>query len=316
MVYKALNISKQGLHQYLNRQMKQSEQNGYLAVLIGQIRTDHPTLSCRAMYHKIKPETMGRDAFELLCNQLGFSIERKINGRRTTDSSGVIRFENLVTDLVLSRIDQVWSSDITYYELNGRFYYLTFVLDNYSRRILGHTLSSRMFTQQTTLPALHQAIASRNGAIQAGLIFHSDGGGQYYDKDFIALTKTYAMRNSMCEKAWENGKAERLNGIIKNNYLVHMQATTEQELRKNVDRAVHLYNHERPHKSLAWSSPVEFEKRVVNLQPQTRPTMSNSSDAKTGSKDSFEASSLKTSLQTRPQNRNLFSSKNKGMDAL
>lgn len=294
-------MSKQGLHQHLNRQMKMQEQSSYLSVLVRQIRADHPTLSCRAMYYKIRPETMGRDAFELFCNRLGFNIERKINHTRTTDSNGVIRFDNLLINITITSIDQVWSSDITYYDVGGRFYYITFVMDNCSRRILGHAVSARMFTEQTTLPALTQAIANRNGQIKAGLIFHSDGGGQYYDKDFVALTKKHLIRNSMCEFAWENGKAERLNGIIKNNYLIHMQATTEADLRKNVDRAVALYNCERPHKSLGYKAPIEFEKQMIELHPQTRPTVKSSSDAKTDRKDSFEASSLKTSLQTRPQ---------------
>jgi transposase InsO family protein len=306
-MYNTLNMSKQGFHQYLDRQMKAEEQNGYLAVLIAQIRADHPTLSCRAMYHKIKPETMGRDAFELLCNQLGFNIERRINYARTTDSSGVVRFDNLLKDLIVTTLDQVWSSDITYYEINNQFYYITFVMDNFSRRILGHSVSSRMFTEETTLPALNQALANRNGKIKAGLIFHSDGGGQYYDKAFLSLTQTHAIKNSMCEMAWENGKAERLNGIIKNNYLVHMQATTKEDLRINVDRAVWLYNHERPHKMLKYKTPIAYEKELVLLPVQTRPTMSSSFDAKTMHRAIIGASSPNNALQTRPQNPSLFS---------
>jgi transposase InsO family protein len=138
-----------------------------------------------------------------------------------------------------------------------------------------------MFTEQTTLPALNQAIALRKGMIKPGMIFHSDGGGQYYDKDFVALTKKYQIQNSMCEMAWENGKAERLNGIIKNNYLIHMQATTEGQLRQNVDRAVGLYNEERPHKSLNYKTPIEYENQLLLLSLQTRPTMTSSFDAKT-----------------------------------
>lgn len=300
-------MSKQGFHQYLDRQMKAEEQSSYLAVLIAQVRADHPTLSCRAMYHKIKPETMGRDAFELLCNQLGFNIERGINYTRTTDSSGVVRFKNLLTDLVITDLDQVWSSDITYYEINNQFYYITFVMDNYSRRILGHSVSNRMFTEQTTLPALNQALGTRNGQVKAGLIFHSDGGGQYYDKAFLSLTQTHGIKNSMCEMAWENGKAERLNGIIKNNYLIHMQTTTQQELCTNVDRAVQLYNHERPHKMLKYRTPVAYEKEMVLLPSQTRPTMISSFDAKTMHGAIIGASSPNNALQTRPQNPSLFS---------
>ena len=88
------------------------------------------------------------------------------------------------------------------------------------------------------------------------------------------------MRNSMCEFAYENGKAERLNGIIKNNYLVHYKIKTYAELQKGVDRAVSLYNNERPHKALKYQTPIGYEKRGVILQQQTEPIMTGSLDAK------------------------------------
>jgi putative transposase len=262
--------------------MRQGEQVGYLVPLIAQIRQDHPTLSCRAMYAKLQPQGIGRDRFEQLCKSNGFSIERKINLLRTTDSSGVIRFDNLLENLLLSRINEAWSSDITYYEVKERFYYLTFVMDCFSRRILGYAVSSRLTTGQTTLPALKGAVKARGGSIPEQLIFHSDGGGQYYDKEFLSYTRHHQMRNSMCELAYENGKAERLNGIIKNNYLKFYETKTFEQLHKNVDRAVTLYNAERPHKALHYSSPVAYENKWLLLQQQTTPTMTGSLDAKPG----------------------------------
>lgn len=65
------------------------------------------------------------------------------------------------------------------------------------------------------------ALKRRKHYIPEDMIFHSDGGGQYYDKAFLKLTEAYKMSNSMCAYAYENGKAERINGVIKNNYLVH-----------------------------------------------------------------------------------------------
>jgi putative transposase len=260
--------------------MQQAEQRGYLVSLIAQIRQDHPTLSCRAMYAKLQPEGMGRDRFEQLCRSNGFSIARKTNPFRTTDSTGVVRFDNLLAGLALSGINEAWSSDITYYEVNKRFYYLTFVMDCFSRRILGYAVSSRLTTEQTTLPALRQAVQARGGTVPPQMIFHSDGGGQYYDKEFLSYTAHHQMRNSMCELAYENGKAERLNGIIKNNYLKFCEIKTFTQLHKNVDRAVVLYNRERPHKSLHYQTPVDFENKAVLLQQQTTPTMTGSLDAK------------------------------------
>ena len=274
-----MQTSKQAIHQMLERRMLFHEESNYLLKIVGQIRSDHPTLSCRAMYYKIKPEFIGRDAFERMCIEFGYAIEQKRNLHRTTDSCGVIRFDNLLIDITLSNINQALSSDITYYEINERFYYVTFVMDCYSRRILGHSVSQRLTTEQTTLPALREAIKVRQNSMIAGMIFHSDGGGQYYDKAFLKLTKEWEMRNSMCEYAWENGKAERLNGIIKNNYLKHYRIKSYEQLQKSVDQAVYLYNYERPHKSLNYIAPVEYEKKLLLLQEQTKLTMTESLDA-------------------------------------
>ena len=282
MFYQSLSISKQAVHQLLDRRMQQGEQVGYLMPLIAQIRQDHPTLSCRAMYAKLQPQGIGRDRFEELCKRHGLSIERKVNLWRTTDSSGVVRFDNLLENLTLSRIDQAWSSDITYYEVQQRFYYLTFVMDCFSRRILGFAVSDRLTAEQTTLPALKQAVKARGGSIAEQLIFHSDGGGQYYDKEFLSYTGHHRMRNSMCELAYENGKAERLNGIIKNNYLKFCEIKTFIQLQQNVDRAVGLYNRERPHKALKYQTPVDYENKAVLLQQQTTLKMTGSLDANPG----------------------------------
>ena len=260
MFYRSLSISKQAVHQLLERRMSDNEQTGYLSNIIAQIRSDHPTLSCRAMYYKINPEGIGRDAFEQLCYELGFYVERHVNKHRTTNSSGVIRFDNLLSSLVLTGINQAWSSDITYFEITEKYYYITFILDCYSRRILGYKTSKRLTTEETTLPALLQAIAIRGGKVPENIILHSDGGGQYYDKQFLKCTTKHKFKNSMCEYAYENGKAERINGTIKNNYLRHYSIKTFEELQHSVDRAVTLYNTDRPHKALKYMTPVCFEK--------------------------------------------------------
>ncbi len=124
-------------------------------------------------------------------------------------------------DLDVSRVNQVWQSDITYFEVMGIFYYITLIQDAFSKVIVGYSASKRLTTEQTTLVALRMAIKKRRGQSLKGLIFHSDGGGQYYDKEFQRLISKHEIVSSMCEYAWENGMAERLNGVIKNNYLKH-----------------------------------------------------------------------------------------------
>ena len=263
----------------IDRLMLNREQVGYLSRIIAEIRVDHPTLSCRAIYYKICPEHLGRDAFERLCKELGYTVSRKVNKHRTTDSTGVVRFDNLLAGLSLVKVNQAWSSDITYFEVGGVFYYITFVMDCYSRKILGYSVSQRLMTEQTTMPALQMAVINRGRTIPKGIVFHSDGGGQYFDKVFLKYTQKLKMKNSMCEYAYENGKAERLNGIIKNNYLRHYTIKNFEQLSKSVDLCVSLYNNERPHKNLKYATPVEFEKQLVLLQKQTKLKMTESLDA-------------------------------------
>ena len=172
--------------------------------LIYNIREDHPTLSMREMYFKIMPDSLGRDAFEEFCRSYNLWSQKPKNYTRTTDSSGVVRFKNLLQDKKITNINQAWQSDITYYELDNVFYYITFIIDAHSRRIVGHQTSKKLTTEQTTLPALQMAIRTRKNTDLEGLVFHSDGGGQYYAKSFSLLVP---------EKILHSTARPRLNGI-------------------------------------------------------------------------------------------------------
>ena len=141
-LYRTMEISKQGFHQHLDRYLEMLEEQEQLMPVIAEIRRDHPQMSARIMYEMITPTQMGRDRFEQFCFSRGFKIEQKRAYHRTTDSRGVTRFDNLLTDFKLTGVNQVWVSDITYYEMGGRFFYLTFIMDLYSRRIVGHAVSA------------------------------------------------------------------------------------------------------------------------------------------------------------------------------
>ncbi len=262
-------ISKQSFHQYHNRLLFRLQEEAYLVMMIEAIRKDHPTMGCRDLYFKIAPSSIGRDAFEELCRQKGYAVSRVKNFRRTTDSSGVKRFDNLTIDLKITGLNQLWVSDITYFETKTRFYFLTFVMDVFSRRILGYSVSQRLFTEVTTLPALRMAIKLRGLKSLNGLIFHSDGGGQYYDTEFRALTSEYSIENSMCKYPWENPYAERINGVIKNNYLIYRDVEVIEQLVKEVDRSTKLYNYDKPHKSLGRLTPVDFENIIFETGKQS-----------------------------------------------
>jgi putative transposase len=263
----------------LNNWLREEEMKATVKYLVEQVRSDHPTMALRTIHYKMRPRGIGRDRFELIAMEMGFGVEYKRWRPRTTDSSGVIRFPNLLSKVDIKAINQAWTSDITYYELENRFYFLTFILDYHSRRILGHSTSQTLRTEDTLLASMKKAVRLRGKDLPEGIIFHSDGGGQYYSKAFLELTKRYKFRNSMCEMAYENGRSERINGIIKNSYLRHWSISNFTELQKAVDRAVRLYNHDKPHKALHRRTPIEFENECLILQQRTKPTMTKSFDA-------------------------------------
>jgi len=175
VLYRAVGISKQSFHQRLDREMRFMEQSNQLLVLVKQIRLDHPSLSSRQVYKMLNPAHMGRDRFESFCFANGFKVSIKKAYHRTTNSLGVTRFENLVPSHKLTGVNQVWVSDITYYRIGDRFYYLTFILDLYSRFIVGYSASENLLTISTSIPALVMALKRRKKRHQ--LIIHSDGGG-------------------------------------------------------------------------------------------------------------------------------------------
>ena len=260
-LYQAIGISKQAFHQYTERKMKQMEEQHQLLPLVAQLRMNHPRMSAREMYRLIMPQQIGRDRFIVLCFEHGYKISKKRSFYRTTDSSGVIRFPNLISGREFTCVNQVWVSDITYYRLGESFYYLTFITDLFSRRIVGHSTSDNMMTEYTTLPALRMALKQRKPP--KGLILHSDGGGQYYSKTFTALTKSHHLQNSMCETVYENPHAERVNGTIKNDYLIPYGPEDFNQMKRKMNKAVDMYNLYRPHKSLNGMAPAVFEELLT-----------------------------------------------------
>lgn len=264
-MFRALEMSKQAFHQKLNRQLLFLQQMEQLLVLAKQIRLNHPRMSARQMYRLIRPQGIGRDRFEAFCFENGLKVSVKRAFHRTTNSLGVTRFSNLVSEFELTAINQVWVSDITYYRLGENFYYLTFILDLYSRAIVGHSISSDLCTTSTTIPALQMAVKKRGK--QTGIIIHSDGGGQYYCKEWLDLTAQYKFKNSMAETVYENPNAERINGIIKNDYLQGYGPETYTELTEMTAEAVTNYNEEKPHGSLGNISPNQFELLMNKEEP-------------------------------------------------
>lgn len=203
---------------------------------------------------------MGRDSFEKFCAENGLKVRKNKNFRVTTNSKGVTRFENLIENIEVTAVNQVFVSDITYYEMNNRFYYLTFIMDLYNREIVGYSVGENLRTENTVIPAIHMLTRKRGSDYLKKAILHSDGGGQYYSDMTKSVLADLEMRSSMTqESVYENAHAERLNGIIKNNYLYPYNPSSLKELKSKLKKAVWLYNNDKPHSSLKGKTPVEYK---------------------------------------------------------
>lgn len=270
-LYKIAGLTKQALHQSEIRQSYLQMQEETILSLAKEIRKEHPKMGCRKMYYLMDPDCWGRDTFERLLLNNGYRVKYEPNYIRTTYSQNLYYFPDLTKGLELTNVNQLWVTDITYYFVNGKFFYLTFILDVYSRRIIGYHVSPTL-KAEANLKALKMAFKTRKRFIFPGLIHHSDKGSQFIDKDYQRMIKDAQIQMSMCNEAWENPFAERINGIIKQEYLDCWQIDTGDGLIKATKKAVNSYNTHRPHWLLLNKmTPVNFEKLLLTLDTQKQP---------------------------------------------
>lgn len=200
--------------------------------------------------------TIGRDGFYNLLRRNGLLVRKRRSRVITTNSFHWLRkYPNLIRDLPVTRPNQVWVSDITYIKTEEGFLYLFLVTDLYSRRILGWKLADNMESDNAVI-ALKQAIANANGKVQ-GTIHHSDRGMQYCSGDYVKSLLNNQMRISMTENGdpYENAIAERVNGILKDEWLYEMQLKDQKQTLEILNQIIALYNENRPHLSLKYQTP-------------------------------------------------------------
>lgn len=265
-------ISKQALHKYNARSASLIGHREQIFEQADSIRADHPMIGCRKMGYMLRCRGLGRDKIEQCLLAGGYRVKHRPNYTRTTHSCKQYHYPNLIEGLELTGINQLVQTDITYYWVRGRFYYLTFILDVYSRRIIGYH-TGRTLEAQCNLKAMQMALKTRKGTNVEGLIHHSDRGSQYINKDYLKLLKNHSIKVSMCTEAWQNAYTERINQTIKNEYLKSWKIRNYTELSKAVKTAVTRYNRSRPHDSLHRIAPEVFEKQISLTEKGNRPKL-------------------------------------------
>jgi len=199
---------------------------------------------------------MGRDGFFDLLATNSLLVKRRKRRTHTTNSFHWLRkYPNLIRELVPVRSNQLWVSDITYWKIEDRFAYISLVTDAFSHKIVGYQVAGTLEAASTT-EALEMAVNGLEGPI-ADLIHHSDRGIQYCSQGYVKLLQDNNIGISMTENGdpLENAVAERINGIIKGEYLDCYQVTSLTEAGELLGEVVRMYNEERPHMSIGNMKP-------------------------------------------------------------
>ena len=202
---------------------------------------------------------MGRDAlFDLLAANY-LLVRRKKRKVATTNSYHRFKkYPNLIRDLVPQYPNQLWVSDITYWRTTNGFVYISFITDAYSKKIVGHHVAQTMEAVET-IEALKMAISGflKEPDCHFQLTHHSDRGMQYCSELYVKLLKTNNISISMTESGdpLENAIAERINGIIKEEYLNDYSIDNIIQAKELLSAVVNLYNNERPHQSIGYLTP-------------------------------------------------------------
>lgn len=267
-IYEIGGVSKQAVFNHNTRQKDWSENLFELQIQVDEIRALHPGCGLEKLYDTLKPSWLGRDKFISTFMSLGYRVKKKVNFTRTTTPTWM-RYPNLIEGLLVWEKDRVWQSDITYFEVSGSFCYIVFIVDIYTKIIRGYQVSDHM-RAEANLKALRMALRETKDVND--LIHHSDRGSQFVDTHYRHLLQHHGIHISMGVIAQENAYAERVNGIIKNEYLHYRTIRTLADLRREVKVSVDHYNEKRIHRHLPGKlSPRQFERQLLHLSTQNRP---------------------------------------------
>jgi putative transposase len=256
-----LGITRQAFYQHFWFTEDLSIQHQLVLQQIRHIRQMHPAIGGRKLHymlqsflleHQIK---MGRDGFFDLLVENGLSIRKRKRKVKTTQSHHHFKkYPNLVKEWIPSRPQQLWVADITYVPASRGFLYLSLVTDAYSHKIVGFNIADNM-SSINTVKALEMAL--QNHPNLEDLIHHSDRGIQYCSQEYVNLLKKHNIKISMTESGdpLENPLAERINGIIKQEYINHFELRSTSAVQRLIIDVVDRYNNSRPHLSINMLTP-------------------------------------------------------------
>jgi transposase InsO family protein len=252
---------------YYARRSARSGREVDLALVLALVqaeREQQPRLGVRKLYHLIAPELqaagvkLGRDRLFVELGKAGWLVERKPSPwpKTTQVDPNLPVFKNLIKRRPATGPNQVWVADITYVRTREAFLYLGLITDHWSRKIVGYHLGETLESQEV-LKALAMALQGLKGAARP--IHHSDRGCQYASHAYVGAAQRAGLVMSMTEQnhSAENALAERVNGILKQEYWLDANFENTQQARQATVQGIHLYNTRRPHTALGFATPEQ-----------------------------------------------------------
>lgn len=243
---------------------KNEQASAIVLAMVSNERKEQGRVGTRKVYRMIKSEMnvkgikMGKDKLFTVLRENKMLIKKKKNFHKTTNSLHRYRkYPNLLKGLKVSQPEQVWVSDITYIKTEQGYEYLSRITDLYSKKLMGYYLSDNLKTEGP-IQALKMALSNRKYQHRK-LIHHSDRGFQYCSDEYISMLNNNGILPSMTQSygPYENAVAERVNGILKDEFGIGEGFINHKQATKEIKRSIETYNNKRLHISCNWMTPVQ-----------------------------------------------------------
>jgi len=267
-----LGISRQKYYRSHWSTAKKQELSSKVVNLVSEVRELMPRIGTRKLHHllhdTLKDMGIGRDKLFLIMKSNNLDIKPKRSYHITTNSHHHFKkHRNLIADLAIVRPEQAWASDITYLGTKKKTLYLSLITDLYSKNIVGYDLSDNL-KADGPIRAFKMAVKGRI-YLNEDLIHHSDRGIQYCCDEYQAEMTRNHIQVSMTESydPYSNAVAERVNGILKGEFLLDKYDVDYLTMHKLVKDSIQIYNSKRPHCSCNMLTPQQMHKQsVVNIK--------------------------------------------------
>lgn len=255
------NLQRDAFYKYKKRYTLRKTMESHVIELVEKERKEQPRIGARKLHETLQPilkptgVKIGRDGLFRVLREHNMLVKRKKTSFKTTNSYHHFhKYSNLVKHMEVTKPNQVWVSDITYIRTVKGFCYLALITDMYSRKIVGYDISDSL-ELTGCLRALQKALRHARPAV--GLVHHSDRGIQYCSNQYVNKLKKHKVKISMTEEnhCYENAIAERVNGILKDEFYLDQCFFTTEHACIATKNAIKIYNNKRLHLSLGYKTP-------------------------------------------------------------